>query len=122
MTCENGNLIPNSEYAKVETYTNSVQGLLNVYPSMEHLLECQIVKDAFSQVLVHHCKPMEKYAKMAWVGMMFLGVIMVLLILLWTMKASFENCYHVSDGSVEPHFEVPSSLKSRLDKDREIEI
>lgn len=89
---------------------------------MEHLLECQIVKDAFSQVLVHHCKPMKKYGKMAWVGMVFLGVVMVLLILLWTMKASFEHCYHVSDGSVEPHFEVSSSLKSRLDKDKEIEI
>ncbi|XP_058748791.1 uncharacterized protein LOC131621759 [Vicia villosa] len=122
VTCENGNLIPNSEYARVETYTNSIQDLLNVYPSMEHLLECQIVKDAFSQVLVHHCKPMEKYAKMAWVGMVFLGVIMVLLILLWTMKARYEHCYHVSDGSVEPHFEVPNSLKSRVDKDKEIEI
>ncbi|KAL5082647.1 hypothetical protein RYX36_011068 [Vicia faba] len=122
VTCENGNFITNIEYARVETYTNSIQDLLNVYPSMEHLLECQIVKDAFSQVLVHHCKPMKKYAKMAWVGMVFLGVIMVLLILLWTTKASYEHCYHVSDGSVESHFEVSNSLKSRVDKDKEIEI
>ncbi|XP_050884122.1 uncharacterized protein LOC127087287 isoform X2 [Lathyrus oleraceus] len=99
---KSGNFMTNSEYARVETYTNSIQDLLNVYPSMEHLLECQIVKDAFSQVLVHHCKPMKKYGKMAWVGMVFLGVVMVLLILLWTMKASFEHCYHVSDGSVKP--------------------
>ncbi|CAK8535971.1 unnamed protein product [Lathyrus sativus] len=119
---KSGNLITNSEYARVETYTNSIQDLLNVYPSMEHLLECQIVKDAFSQVLVHHCKPMKKYAKMAWVGMVFLGVVMVLLILIWTMRASYEHCYHVSNGSVEPHFEVSSSLKSRVDKDKEIEI
>ncbi|PNX93510.1 hypothetical protein L195_g016664 [Trifolium pratense] len=119
-TCENGNFITNSEYAKVETYTNSIQDLLNVYPSMEHLLECQLVKDAFSQVLVNHCKPMKRYAKMAWVGMVFLGVIMVLLILLWTIKASHEHCYHISDGSVEPHFEVPNGLKSRVDKEIEI--
>ncbi|CAJ2661036.1 unnamed protein product [Trifolium pratense] len=119
-TCENGNFITNSEYAKVETYTNSIQDLLNVYPSMEHLLECQLVKDAFSQVLVNHCKPMKRYAKMAWVGMVFLGVIMVLLILLWTIKASHQHCYHISDGSVEPHFEVPNGLKSRVDKEIEI--
>jgi hypothetical protein len=119
-TCENGNFITNSEYARVATYTNSIQDLLNVYPSLEHLLECQLVKDAFSQVLVNHCKPMKRYAKMAWVGMVFLGVIMILLILLWTIKASHEHCYHISDGYVEPHFEVPNALKSRVDKEIEI--
>lgn len=119
-SCDNGNFITNSEYARVETYTNSIQDLLNVYPSMEHLLECQIVKDAFSQVLVDHCKPMKKYAKMAWVGMVFLGVIMVLLIMFWTIKASHEHCYHGSDGSVEPHCEVPNSFKSRAVKEIEI--
>lgn len=88
---------------RVEAYTNSIQSLLNVYPSMEHLLECKLVKDAFSQVLVNHCKPMKKYARMAWAGMVLLAVIMVLLVILWTIKAGRERRYRLSDGSVEPH-------------------
>lgn len=105
VTCGNGNLITSSEYIRVEAYTNSIQDLLNVYPSMEHLLECKLVKDAFSQVLVNHCKPMKKYAKMAWTGMVLLAVavIMVLLVILWSIKASREHRYRLSDGSVDPH-------------------
>jgi hypothetical protein len=63
---------------------------------------------------------MKRYAKMAWVGMVFLGVIMILLILLWTIKASHEHCYHISDGSVKPHFEASNAFKSRVDKEIEI--
>lgn len=112
-TCDNGNLISSSEYVRVEAYTSSIQDLLNVYPSMEHLLECQIVKDAFSQVLSKHCKPMKKYARMVWVGTVFLAVIMVVLVVLWTIKARREHCYHISDSSVEP-------LESRPSKEIEI--
>lgn len=123
-TCgDNGGFIPGSEYVRVEAYTNSIQDLLNVYPSMEHLLECQLVKDAFSQVLVNHCKPMKKYARMAWVGMVFLAVIMVLVVVLWTIKAHHEHSYHLSDGSVEPHCAPPpppNALKSRPAKEIEI--
>ena len=96
---------------RVEGFTSSVQDLLNVYPSMENLLECQLVKDAFSQVLVNHCRPLKKYAKMVWSGMVLLAVIMVLLVVLWTIKAHHEHRYHLSDGSVEPHFAAASALE-----------
>ncbi|KAG4961446.1 hypothetical protein JHK87_038079 [Glycine soja] len=119
-TCDNGYLIPDSEYMRVEAYTSSIQDLLNVYPSMEDLLECQVVKDAFSQVLVNHCKPLKKYAKMVWLGLLFLAVIMVLLVVLWTIKASHEHRYHLSDGSVEPHSAPTKALESGPVKEIEI--
>ncbi|KAJ1424491.1 hypothetical protein SESBI_11685 [Sesbania bispinosa] len=119
-TCDNGNLLTGSEYVRVEAYTNSIQDLLNVYPSMEHLLECQLVKDAFSQVLVKHCKPMKRYARMVWAGLVFLAVIMVLLVVLWTIKASHEHHYHLSDGSVEPHFAAANTLESKQAKEIQI--
>ncbi|XP_061365170.1 uncharacterized protein LOC133308552 [Gastrolobium bilobum] len=121
-TCDNGDFITGSEYVKVEAYTSSIQDLLNVYPSMEHLLECQVVKDAFSQVLVKHCKPLKKYAKMVWSGMVFLGVIMVLLVVLWTIKARHEQSYHLSHGSVEPHFTAPNANALESGPAKEIEI
>ncbi|TKY48310.1 hypothetical protein E2542_SST25726 [Spatholobus suberectus] len=119
-TCDNGYFIPGSDYARVEAYTSSIQDLLNVYPSMEHLLECQVVKDAFSQVLVQHCKPLKKYARMVWIGMLFLAVIMVLLVVLWTIKARHEHRYHLSDGSVGPHCAPTIALESGPVKEIEI--
>ncbi|KAG4945160.1 hypothetical protein JHK87_041167 [Glycine soja] len=119
-TCDNGYLIPGSEYMRVEAYTSSIQDLLNVYPSMENLLECQVVKEAFSQVLVNHCKPLKKYAKMVWLGLLFLAVIMVLLVVLWTIKARHEHRYHLSDGSVEPHCAPTKALESGIAKEIEI--
>ncbi|KAK7402241.1 hypothetical protein VNO78_14347 [Psophocarpus tetragonolobus] len=122
-TCTNGNDgTCDSEYMRVEAYTSSIQDLLNVYPSMEHLLECQVVKDAFSQVLVNHCKPLKKYARMVWVGLLFLAVIMVLLVVLWTIKAR----YYLSDdsasasASVDPHCAPTKALQSGSVKEIEI--
>ncbi|MED6144674.1 hypothetical protein PIB30_017775 [Stylosanthes scabra] len=90
-------IISGSEYMRVEAFTSSIQDLLNAYPSMERLLECQLVKDAFSEILVEHCKPLKRYARMVWSGMVIVAVIMAVLVLLWTLKA------HVTDASVEPH-------------------
>lgn len=118
-SCDNGYL-PGSEYIRVEAYTSSIQDLLNVYPSMEHLLECQEVKDAFSEVLVKHCKPLKKYARMVWLGMLFLAVIMVLLVVLWTIKAHHEHNHHLDDGSVEPHCAPNKALESGPVKEIEI--
>ncbi|QHO30563.1 hypothetical protein HN51_018951 [Arachis hypogaea] len=94
-------IISGSEYVRVEAFTSSIQDLLNVYPSMENLLECQIVKDAFSEILVKHCNPLKRYAKMVWSGMVLVSVIMLVLVLLWTLKAH-----------VEPHCATqPSNLE-----------
>lgn len=101
--CSSQDFISSSEYGAVDSYTSSIQNLLTVYPSMEHLLGCQLVKDAFSQVLLQHCKPLKKFARMTWLGMVCLAAIMVLLVVIWTIKARHEHSYHVSDGSVQPH-------------------
>lgn len=100
--CSSQDFISSSEYGVVESYTSSIQKVLNVYPSMEKLLGCELVKDAFSQVLLKHCKPLKKVARMAWLGMVCFAAIMVLLVVIWTIKAVHEHSYHISDGSVQP--------------------
>ncbi|KAB2622876.1 hypothetical protein D8674_025058 [Pyrus ussuriensis x Pyrus communis] len=99
-TCENGTVISDSAYKLVELYTSSIQGILNSYPGMESLVECQTVKDAFSEILVKHCKPLKRYAKMVWAAMAFLATLMVLLVLLWIIQANHERNHHSADGSV----------------------
>ncbi|KAE9616546.1 hypothetical protein Lalb_Chr03g0025991 [Lupinus albus] len=86
-SCGNGDFITGSEYELVKAYTSSIQKLLDVYPSTEHLLGCQLVKDAFSQILHRHCKPLKKFAGMTWIGMVVLASIMVFTVVLWTVKA-----------------------------------
>lgn len=62
-----------------------------------------MVEDAFSQVLLKHCKPLKSFARMAWLGMVFLALTMVFLVVLWTIKACHDHSEHLSDGSAQPH-------------------
>ncbi|CAH9083301.1 unnamed protein product, partial [Cuscuta epithymum] len=46
--CIGGILISVSDFNAIKAYTISIQNILNVYPGMERLVECETVKDAFS--------------------------------------------------------------------------
>ncbi|CAK7322660.1 unnamed protein product [Dovyalis caffra] len=118
-TCASGQFISLNDYRTVEAYTTSIQSLLNVYPEMENLVECQSVKNAFSEILLYHCKPLKRYVKMVWASMVFLSLVMVFLVLIWTMLAQHEQEHHSLDGSVKPHLSSPAKeLESIGTKDR----
>ncbi|XP_059429380.1 uncharacterized protein LOC132163196 isoform X2 [Corylus avellana] len=59
-TCESGQYMSSVDYKTVEAYSSSIQNLLNAYPGIESLIECQSVKDAFSEILLKHCKPLKR--------------------------------------------------------------
>ncbi|KHN25312.1 hypothetical protein glysoja_010229 [Glycine soja] len=99
--CGSDHLMNGGEYKVVEAYTSSTQNLLNMYPGMENLIGCKLVKDAFSQILFKHCKALNNFARMAWVAMVFLAVMMVFYVVLSTIKACQDHSsYHPSDDSV----------------------
>ncbi|KAB5548573.1 hypothetical protein DKX38_011979 [Salix brachista] len=102
-TCANGQFISPIYYRTVEAFSTSIQGLLNVYPEMENLVECQTVKDAFSEILLYHCKPLKRYVRTVWASMVFLSLVMVFLVLIWTLLAQLEQEHHSLEGSVKPH-------------------
>ncbi|KAK4538969.1 hypothetical protein RGQ29_032094 [Quercus rubra] len=105
-TCEYG-FISNTDYKTVESYSSSVQNLLNAYPGMESLVECQSVKDAFSEILLNHCKPLKRNVQMVWVSMVFLSMIMV----------NHEKDHHFSDGSVKPNLAKANMLDAGTAKE-----
>ncbi|KAG6730665.1 hypothetical protein I3843_01G087100 [Carya illinoinensis] len=111
-TCENDQLLSNSNYKIVEAYSNSIQSLLDAYPGMESLVECQSVKDAFSEILFKHCKPLKRYVRMVWVSMLFLSVIMMILVLIWMSQAHHEQNLDLSNGSVKPHIATGDMLEA----------
>lgn len=115
-TCKDGEFISNSDYKTVEAYTSSIQTLLKAYPGMESLVECESVKDAFSEILLNHCKPLKKYVKMVWAAMVFLSMIMVVLVLIWTIKAHHEHRLHLANGSVKPHSAAANRMELQTAK------
>ncbi|KAL2469436.1 hypothetical protein Adt_37572 [Abeliophyllum distichum] len=116
-TCNGGILIPANDFNTVEAYSTSIQDLLDVYPGMEHLVECQMVKDAFSNILHDHCKPLKRYARMTWAALVFLSVVMVGLVFIWTTAAHHEQEHHSLGGSVNPHSEVADMLEKETAKE-----
>ncbi|KAF8402372.1 hypothetical protein HHK36_013327 [Tetracentron sinense] len=115
-TCKEGEYISTSDLKTVEAYTSSIQSLLNAFPGMESLVDCQIVKEAFTEILLKHCKPMKKYVRMVWAAMMVLSMIMVGLVLTWTTKARHNQKRHFSDGSVKPHSVAANVMESSTAK------
>lgn len=80
---------------------------------MESLLHCQTVKDAFSEILENHCKPLKREVKIVWAGLVFLSIVMVFLVLTWTFEAYHEHNHRFSDGSVKPHH-VDDTIESGM--------
>ncbi|XP_010242727.1 PREDICTED: uncharacterized protein LOC104587007 [Nelumbo nucifera] len=117
-TCSDGNaetckgaVISGTDFKTVEAYASSIQNLLNAFPGMESLVDCRVVKDAFSEILSKHCQPMKKYVRMVWVAMVVLSTIMVVLVLIWTTKSHFDKQHHFSDGSVKPYSTAANSVE-----------
>ncbi|GLT69783.1 hypothetical protein SLA2020_419080 [Shorea laevis] len=104
-----GQFLSHTNYKTVEAYSSSIQNLLNAYPSMESLVECESVKDAFSEILLKHCKPLKRYVKMVWVSMLILSIIMLFLIMIWITKAQHYHKHGFSDASVKPHLEAAAA-------------
>ncbi|XP_039010737.1 uncharacterized protein LOC120139643 [Hibiscus syriacus] len=82
-TRQEGQFISSNDFKKVEAYASSIENLLNVYPGMENLVQCQSVKDAFSKIIGRHSKPWKRSACMAWAAMVLLLIVMVILVLVW---------------------------------------
>ncbi|WVZ03744.1 hypothetical protein V8G54_024550 [Vigna mungo] len=82
------------EYSLLKTYTNLLQSILNLYPRMEKLIECQLVKDALSQIILKHCKPLKIFSRMTWIAVMFLAVFMVFFLVIWTIRACQDHSRH----------------------------
>ncbi|KAL3835081.1 hypothetical protein ACJIZ3_009817 [Penstemon smallii] len=124
-TCNGGILIPANYYNTVQAYSTSIQTLLNVYPNMERLVECQTVSDAFSDILNNHCKPLKRYVRMVWRSLVFLSVVMVALVVVWITGTYHEQNLHSLGSSIKPSsYDVGSlelgTVKSIVDDSKPI--
>ncbi|KAF3330885.1 hypothetical protein FCM35_KLT04239 [Carex littledalei] len=103
-----------SDYSKIQVYTNSIQYILDVFPGMERLVNCQLVKDAFSEVLLNQCKPLNKYAHMTWAAMAVLSAFLMLFSISWILQSLHERRSRTLDGSVKPHLSSSSMSEDKI--------
>uniref|UniRef100_A0A7N0ZXP7 Uncharacterized protein n=1 Tax=Kalanchoe fedtschenkoi TaxID=63787 RepID=A0A7N0ZXP7_KALFE len=95
--CTNG--ISEGNFDIIEHYATSIQTLLDAFPGMESLVECQTVKDAFTEITSKHCKPLKRCVRILWTATLILSVVMVTLVLTWTGKVYHNRSHHFSEGS-----------------------
>lgn len=106
-TCREGEFISASNFSTILAYTSSIQNLMNAFPGMESLVDCQMVKDAIDEILFKQCKPVKKYIHMVWAAMTALSTLMVVLIITWTTKAYHSRNNQFCDDSVKPQSATP---------------
>ncbi|KAK9129691.1 hypothetical protein Sjap_010178 [Stephania japonica] len=81
-----------ASYKVALAYTRTIQDLFNIFPDMQKLAQCSFVKLAFSDILLHQCKPFETSVKFLWSSVISLSIIMVILELVWIVIA-YQNRY-----------------------------
>uniref|UniRef100_A0A0E0BHJ3 Uncharacterized protein n=1 Tax=Oryza glumipatula TaxID=40148 RepID=A0A0E0BHJ3_9ORYZ len=54
------------DYGKVETYTSSIQNVLDIFPGTERLLTCELVESGFADIVGRQCAPLSRGARAAW--------------------------------------------------------
>ncbi|KAK6287744.1 PREDICTED: uncharacterized protein LOC18611294 isoform X1 [Theobroma cacao] len=103
----NGKILPEDTYNEASAYSHSVQYMLNVFPDLQNLAECSMVKDAFSDVFLHQCRPFRTSLRWLWASMLSLSISMMLLELTWIVKAFQEKGRCFSRCSIFPRQSNP---------------
>ncbi|XWS41767.1 hypothetical protein CRYUN_Cryun17cG0111400 [Craigia yunnanensis] len=103
-TCSSdGKFLPEDTYNKASAYSYSVQSMINVFPDLQNLAECTMVKDTFSEVFLHQCRPFRKSLRCQWASMLSLSIFMTFLELTWIVKACQEKGRSFSRCSIFPN-------------------
>ncbi|URE40236.1 hypothetical protein MUK42_06160 [Musa troglodytarum] len=97
--CRGGEFISASDFIKVQVYTSSMQNILDGYPGIERLANCQLVKDA-SKILLKECKQLKNYAYLTWAGSVVLSIFMVFFVPMLIVEAHQQHKRHTSHWSV----------------------
>ncbi|KAI3958909.1 hypothetical protein MKX01_023585 [Papaver californicum] len=96
-------------YDMAWAYTQTVQGLINVFPDLRNLTECTFVKDTFSDVVLHQCRSLKISIKLLWVSTLSVSIVMVVLLLVWVVKMFQDRGRSFSRCSLVPRTTTVSS-------------
>ncbi|KAH9712361.1 transmembrane protein [Citrus sinensis] len=98
-----GKFIPQNAYDKARAYSESVQGMLDIYPDLQSLTNCTIVKTTFSEVAVNQCTSFKFSIRLLWSWMLSLSIFMVALVISWVARAWQDKGRQFSRCSIIPN-------------------
>ncbi|KAL6660608.1 hypothetical protein ACP70R_001643 [Stipagrostis hirtigluma subsp. patula] len=80
--CAPADLSSAIDYDKVQSYTSSIQNVLDIFPGTERLVSCELVKAGFADIVGGQCAPLRRGARTAWAALAALSAAMALLLAL----------------------------------------
>ncbi|CAN1833585.1 hypothetical protein LINPERHAP1_LOCUS33824 [Linum perenne] len=89
-----------NDYRVVEGYASSIQSLVDAYPGMLSLVECESVRVSLSEIVSRHCQPLRKNVKVSWAALVALSCLDLVLLLL-VVAREWTTPYH--DTAVKDH-------------------
>ncbi|XP_066339755.1 uncharacterized protein [Miscanthus floridulus] len=108
--CRPADLSSAIDYDKVQSYTSSIQNVLDIFPGTERLVSCELVKAGFADIVGNQCAPLRRGARAAWAALAALSASMVLLILLVLVAT---NARHPGDDRLSVRH-LTSSTNSEI--------
>ncbi|KAJ1275573.1 hypothetical protein BS78_05G146100 [Paspalum vaginatum] len=108
--CRPADLSSAIDYDKVQSYTSSIQNVLDIFPGTERLVSCELVKAGFADIVSNQCAPLRRGARTAWAALAALSAAMVLLILLMAVAT---NARHPGDDRLSVRH-LTSSTNSEI--------
>uniref|UniRef100_A0A8R7Q2B1 Uncharacterized protein n=1 Tax=Triticum urartu TaxID=4572 RepID=A0A8R7Q2B1_TRIUA len=85
------------DYDKVQTYTSSIQNVLDIFPGTERLVSCELVKAGFADIVGNQCAPLRRGARATWAALAALSTAMALLVLASAACGGVAGSRHAGD-------------------------
>ncbi|XP_015697624.2 uncharacterized protein LOC102714050 [Oryza brachyantha] len=95
--CAAADLSSAIDYDKVETYTSSVQKVLDIFPGTERLVSCELVRSGFADIVGNQCAPLARGARAAWAALAALSAAATALLALASAAAAGGAPRHAGD-------------------------
>ncbi|CAL4981377.1 unnamed protein product [Urochloa decumbens] len=95
--CRPADLSSAIDYDKVQSYTSSIQNVLDIFPGTERLVSCELVKAGFAEIVGGQCAPLRRGARAAWAALAALSAVMALLLPVLAAAAGGARRRHAGD-------------------------
>ncbi|CAL1380864.1 unnamed protein product [Linum trigynum] len=99
----NGKVIPKSVSMMAIAYSRSAEVAIDVFPELESLTKCMLVKGTLADVVDDQCGPFKMSMLILWIAMLCVSIFMTIFVLGWVTKSYQERDRRFSACSIWPN-------------------
>ncbi|CAN1191276.1 hypothetical protein LINPERHAP2_LOCUS40959 [Linum perenne] len=98
-----GKIIPENVSKIAVAYSRSAQLAIDVFPDLEILTKCKLLKDTMTYIVDEKCGPFTSAMWILWTSMLCVSIFMTTFVLGWVIKSYQERDRQFSACSIWPH-------------------